>query len=41
MTRAAPMWVWIRHRVPALKVVVRGLRRAVHADEAPDRNPFK
>jgi hypothetical protein len=35
------MSVWIRHRVPALNVAVRGLLRAVPHDEAPDRNPFK
>lgn len=39
--RPAPMSVWIRHRVPALNVAVRGLLRAVSHDEAPDRNPFK
>ena len=39
--RPAPMRVWIRHRVPALNVVVRGLLRAVPHDEAPERNPFK
>lgn len=39
--RPAPMSVWIRHRVPALNVVVRGLMRAVPHDEAPERNPFK
>lgn len=39
--RPAPMSVWIRHRIPALNVVVRGLLRAVPHDEAPDRNPFK
>jgi predicted N-acyltransferase len=39
--RPAPMRVWIRHRVPALNVVVRGLLRTVSHDEAPERNPFK
>ncbi|HEX8351365.1 MAG TPA: hypothetical protein VF611_00465, partial [Pyrinomonadaceae bacterium] len=39
--RPAPMHVWIRHRIPALNVAVRGLLRAVPHDEAPDRNPFK
>jgi hypothetical protein len=39
--RPAPMRVWIRHRIPALNVAVRGLLRAVPHDEAPDRNPFK
>jgi hypothetical protein len=39
--RPAAMRVWIRHRIPALNVAVRGLLRAVPHDEAPDRNPFK
>lgn len=39
--RPAPMSVWIRHRVPALNVAVRGLLRVVPHDEAPERNPFK
>lgn len=39
--RPVPMSVWIRHRVPALNVAVRGLLRAVPHDEAPERNPFK
>jgi hypothetical protein len=39
--RPAPLRVWIRHRVPALNVVVRGLLHAVSHDEAPERNPFK
>ncbi len=39
--RAVPLRVWIRHRVPALNVVVRGLLHTVSHDEAPERNPFK
>lgn len=39
--RPAPMRVWIRHRIPALNVLVRGLLHAAHHDEAPERNPFK
>jgi hypothetical protein len=39
--RPAPMRVWIRHRIPALNVIVRGLLHAAHHDEAPERNPFK
>lgn len=39
--RPVPMRVWIRHRIPALNVAVRGLLRAVPHDAAPDRNPFK
>lgn len=39
--RPKPMRVWIRHRVPALNMVVRALLHAVSHDEAPERNPFK
>lgn len=39
--RPAPMRVWVRHRVQALNVVVRGLLRTISHEEAPDRNPFK
>ena len=39
--RPAPLRVWIRHRIPALNVLVRGLLHAAHHDEAPERNPFK
>jgi hypothetical protein len=39
--RPAPMRVWVRHRVQALNVVIRGLLRTISHDEAPDRNPFK
>ncbi len=39
--RPAPMRVWVRHRVPALNVVVRSLLRTVPHEEAPERNPFK
>ena len=39
--RPAPMRVWIRHRVPALNVLVRALLHTVSHDEAPERNPFK
>ncbi|HYP53214.1 MAG TPA: GNAT family N-acetyltransferase [Pyrinomonadaceae bacterium] len=39
--KPAPMRVWIRHRVPALNVLVRALLRSVSHDEAPERNPFK
>ncbi|HEY9401669.1 MAG TPA: GNAT family N-acetyltransferase [Pyrinomonadaceae bacterium] len=39
--RAVPLRVWIRHRIPALNVLVRGLLHAAHHDEAPERNPFK
>lgn len=36
-----PMSVWLRHRVPALNWIVRGLLGAVTHEEAPERNPFK
>jgi predicted N-acyltransferase len=39
--RPAPMRVWVRHRLPALNVVVRSLLRSIPHDEAPERNPFK
>jgi hypothetical protein len=39
--RPAPMRVWIRHRIPALNLLVRGLLHTVSHDEAPERNPFK
>ena len=36
-----PMSVWLRHRVPAMNWIVRGMLGAVTHDEAPERNPFK
>jgi hypothetical protein len=36
-----PMSVWLRHRVPALNWMLRGMLNAVPHDEAPQRNPFK
>ncbi|HYN86410.1 MAG TPA: GNAT family N-acetyltransferase [Pyrinomonadaceae bacterium] len=39
--RPSPMRVLVRHRIPALNVLVRALLRAVDHDEAPERNPFK
>ena len=36
-----PMSVWLRHRMPAMNWVLRGLLGAVTHEEAPDRNPFK
>jgi hypothetical protein len=36
-----PMSVWLRHRVPALNWMLRGVLSAVPHDEAPQRNPFK
>ena len=40
--RPEPMRVWIRHRIPMLNVLVRGLLHTIsHHDDAPVRNPFK
>ena len=39
--RPEPMRVYIRHRVPMLNVLVRGLLHTISHDEAPERNPFK
>jgi hypothetical protein len=37
-----PFRIWIRHRIPLLNVLVRGLLHTIsHHDEAPERNPFK
>src|SRR5215472_13626875 len=36
-----PMCVWLRHRVPTLNWMMRGLLGAVPHAEAPERNPFK
>lgn len=36
-----PMSVWLRHRIPALNWVLRGVLGAVPHDAAPERNPFK
>lgn len=40
--RPDPLRIWIRHRIPMLNVLVRGLLHTIsHHDDAPDRNPFK
>jgi hypothetical protein len=39
--RPEPMSVWIRHRVPTLNWIMRGLLGAVPHGEAPERSPFK
>lgn len=40
--RPDPMRVWIRHRIPMLNLIVRGLLHTIDDhDEAPERNPFK
>jgi len=36
-----PMIVWLRHRLPALNWLLRGMLGAVPHNEAPERNPFK
>lgn len=36
-----PMAVWLRHRLPAMNWLVRGMIDAVPHAEAPERNPFK
>src|ERR1041385_1609229 len=36
-----PMTVWLRHRIPAVNWILRGLFEAVPHAEAPERNPFK
>ena len=37
-----PVSIWIRHRIPMLNVLVRGLLHTIsHHDEPPERNPFK
>src|SRR4029078_12596761 len=35
------MSVWLRHRVPTLNWLIRGLLGAVPHGEAPERSPFK
>jgi hypothetical protein len=39
--RPEPMSVWLRHRVPAMNVLLRALLRSVSHEEPPERNPFK
>ena len=36
-----PMTVWLRHRLPAMNWMLRGMLGAVPHNEAPERNPFK
>jgi predicted N-acyltransferase len=36
-----PLHVWVRHRVPAMNMLVRGLMHTISHEEAPDRSPFK
>ena len=39
--RPERLWLWARHRNPALNVLIRNLLRAVPHGAAPERNPFK
>src|SRR5262249_56972302 len=36
-----PFHIWVRHRVPAMNMLVRGLLHSIPHDEAPERSPFK
>jgi hypothetical protein len=36
-----PFHIWVRHRVPALNLIVRGVMQTISHEEAPDRSPFK
>ena len=38
---AHPSHVWLRHRLPAVNALVRGLFARVQPDPAPERRPFK
>jgi hypothetical protein len=40
--RPDPMRIWIRHRIPMLNLIVRGLLHTIDDhEEPPERNPFK
>jgi predicted N-acyltransferase len=39
--KPVPFHVWVRHRVPAMNILLRGLMQTVSHEEAPDRSPFK
>lgn len=39
--RPERLWLWARHRNPAMNLLVRKLLRAVPHGRAPDRSPFK
>jgi predicted N-acyltransferase len=39
--RPQRLWLWARHRNPALNMLIRNLLRAVPHGEAPERSPFK
>ena len=36
-----PMFMWMRHRVPTMNWMLRGVLGAIPHDEPPERNPFK
>jgi len=40
--RPDPMRIWIRHPIPMINLIVRGLLHTIdNHDEVPQRNPFK
>jgi hypothetical protein len=40
--RPDPLRIWLRHRIPMLNLIVRGLLHTIDDhDEVPERNPFK
>ncbi len=39
--KAEPMSVWLRHRIPAMNLIVRALLQTISHEEAPERSPFK
>ena len=36
-----PMFMWLRHRMPTMNWMLRGVLGAIPHDEPPERNPFK
>jgi len=39
--KPVPIHVWVRHRVPTMNILLRGLMQTISHEEAPDRSPFK
>jgi hypothetical protein len=39
--KPVPVHIWVRHRVPAMNILLRGLMQTLSHEEAPDRSPFK
>jgi predicted N-acyltransferase len=39
--KPVPFHVWVRHRVPAMNILLRGLMQTISHEDAPDRSPFK